>query len=700
MFSVIISEKGGAERRETFDRTEINVGRVQGNDLMLPKGNVSKRHARLLFRDGRFIVTDLKSTNGTYVNGRKIAQATIVREGDKIYIGDFVLRIETAAAGTAPPDSTAPPVRVPEDPGTSGDPAHLPDRAPPPSAEKGLHRSAPLPLLNERGEPSRTGQGVISHFPLENDPDESADAAAPVPGPPRIPSPRPPLPAPPAAPSAAPAARDGRAAVYPGNPTTQMARPSPTATPLPGQGAANTVAAPPQGAANVAVHPSVVPIPSRRAIPPVSDRVDRGQGDSAQAVAHRKALGRILERLAEAIDLAPLDAGAPPDAALAQRIERAIAESAEATRAAGELPPEVDAEALLADAQRELFTLGPLDRLLDDAEVSEIQVFRHDHVIAMHGRRRVIAEVGFSSERAVERVIRRLCRVAGQPLEEGARFVERILPNGRRLFAVLPPAATATLVIRKPQRPDVTLDDLVRNGTISRAMAGLLSQCVIGRGNLLVTGTRDAGTSWLLGALAAAAQPDDRFVVLQDEDELVLEQANALSIALGSTASERTRAVQAAARIRPERLVVSSFSGHVAAEVVDAIGGGMDGVLAAARAPTLRQAVTRLPADIAATRPGIAPETAREWLASSFDLAIEIALLRDGRHRVLRIAELGIEGGQIAIRDVFTFVVERTAAGGALEGTFHPSGLVPDIVEDLQSRGLTVDTSTSFRRNR
>src|SRR5678809_1351713 len=95
MFSVIISEKGGAERRESFDKSEINVGRVQGNDLMLPKGNVSKHHARLLYRDGRFIVTDLKSTNGTYVNGRKIAQATIVREGDKIYIGDFVLRIES-----------------------------------------------------------------------------------------------------------------------------------------------------------------------------------------------------------------------------------------------------------------------------------------------------------------------------------------------------------------------------------------------------------------------------------------------------------------------------------------------------------------------------------------------------------------------------------------------------------------------------
>src|SRR3954469_194660 len=105
MFSIIISEKGGAERKELFDKNEINVGRVQGNDLMLPKGNVSKRHARLMFRDGRFIVADLKSTNGTYVNGRKIAQATIVREGDKIYVGDFVLRFEATAGTQLAPES-------------------------------------------------------------------------------------------------------------------------------------------------------------------------------------------------------------------------------------------------------------------------------------------------------------------------------------------------------------------------------------------------------------------------------------------------------------------------------------------------------------------------------------------------------------------------------------------------------------------
>src|SRR5271156_616906 len=126
MFSIIISEKGGAERREGFDKNEINVGRVQGNDLMLPKGNVSKHHARLLFRDGRFIVTDLKSTNGTYVNGRKIAQATIVREGDKIYIGDFILRID--GGGAAAREGEAPPAGVGQ---SGGGPPVPPPPAPP-----------------------------------------------------------------------------------------------------------------------------------------------------------------------------------------------------------------------------------------------------------------------------------------------------------------------------------------------------------------------------------------------------------------------------------------------------------------------------------------------------------------------------------------------------------------------------------------
>ena len=99
MFAITISEKGGDTKRLEFDKPEITIGRVTGNDVVLPKGNVSKRHSRIVLKDGKFIVVDLKSTNGTYVNGRKITSPIVVKGSDKVYIGDFVISIVEEQAG-------------------------------------------------------------------------------------------------------------------------------------------------------------------------------------------------------------------------------------------------------------------------------------------------------------------------------------------------------------------------------------------------------------------------------------------------------------------------------------------------------------------------------------------------------------------------------------------------------------------------
>src|SRR5882757_8775847 len=97
MFTILIQEKGGEQRRMVFNKPEVTIGRVQGNDIVLPKGNVSKRHARIVLKDGKFIIVDLKSTNGTYVNGRKITSPLVVKDSDKIYIGDFIVGVDEAA---------------------------------------------------------------------------------------------------------------------------------------------------------------------------------------------------------------------------------------------------------------------------------------------------------------------------------------------------------------------------------------------------------------------------------------------------------------------------------------------------------------------------------------------------------------------------------------------------------------------------
>ena len=93
-FSVILTEKGAATQRLDFECEEITIGRVDENDICLPKGNISKKHTRIVVKDGRIIVLDLKSTNGTYVNGKKLAGPQVISPDDKVYIGDFILNVE------------------------------------------------------------------------------------------------------------------------------------------------------------------------------------------------------------------------------------------------------------------------------------------------------------------------------------------------------------------------------------------------------------------------------------------------------------------------------------------------------------------------------------------------------------------------------------------------------------------------------
>src|SRR5688572_15042618 len=114
MFTVVITEKGGASTQREFDQPEVTIGRVQGNDIVLPKSNISKRHARIINNSGSFVVVDSKSTNGTYINGKRIDAPYDLRGGDKIFVGDFTIEVQgaeqpVASSAKKPPAKAAPP---------------------------------------------------------------------------------------------------------------------------------------------------------------------------------------------------------------------------------------------------------------------------------------------------------------------------------------------------------------------------------------------------------------------------------------------------------------------------------------------------------------------------------------------------------------------------------------------------------------
>jgi pilus assembly protein CpaF len=157
-------------------------------------------------------------------------------------------------------------------------------------------------------------------------------------------------------------------------------------------------------------------------------------------------------------------------------------------------------------------------------------------------------------------------------------------------------------------------------------------------------------------------------------------------------------AIQVAARVPSARLVADITQAGLATAVLDAVGDGADGVVGSRFGVGIARALARLAADLAIAGPSTTPAAARELVASSFDVALEVAQLRDGRYRVVRVAEiLGSNAQGFELADLFTFVADRTAAGGAIEGTFVPSGTVPHVAETLRSRGIQIEAALFSR---
>ena len=188
-----------------------------------------------------------------------------------------------------------------------------------------------------------------------------------------------------------------------------------------------------------------------------------------------------------------------------------------------------------------------------------------------------------------------------------------------------------------------------------------------------------------MAAFVHAAGAQDRIAIVEDHEELIAAQASVSSFRRGSGAE----AVHAAARTRPDRLVVTRLGGSALGATFDAVGEGCEGVVAAFAASSLRSGLSRLATQLVLQRPGLAAEAARELVAESFDTVIEVGASPDGRRRVLRIAEVTTDAKGFTTRDVFSF--------NETDSSFSPSGVVPRAASELGARGVKIDASL-FKR--
>jgi len=88
----------GTQREVELGGASLTIGRSSDNGLVLHDARVSRHHARLQSRRGTLVFTDLRSTNGSRVNGVRVAEV-VLGEGDRIEVGDTVLVVESVSSG-------------------------------------------------------------------------------------------------------------------------------------------------------------------------------------------------------------------------------------------------------------------------------------------------------------------------------------------------------------------------------------------------------------------------------------------------------------------------------------------------------------------------------------------------------------------------------------------------------------------------
>jgi predicted component of type VI protein secretion system len=144
----------------TLDKTDIAIGRETGSDVFVNDVEVSRQHARLVSQFGDYVLEDLDSTNGTFVNGLRISGQRILKPGDTIFLGENIgLSYEEV-----PFDPNATQVN-PAEPVSKHEPAQQEIGAPqeaqypsaPPPTYAGQVPAGPIePLIPEESSPRRT----------------------------------------------------------------------------------------------------------------------------------------------------------------------------------------------------------------------------------------------------------------------------------------------------------------------------------------------------------------------------------------------------------------------------------------------------------------------------------------------------------------------------------------------------------------
>jgi pilus assembly protein CpaF len=359
-------------------------------------------------------------------------------------------------------------------------------------------------------------------------------------------------------------------------------------------------------------------------------------------------------------------------------------------------------ERLAQEVLDEVFGLGPLEPLLKDPTISDILVNTHKDIYIERQGLLERTSVQFRDEAHLLAIIDRIVSAVGRRVDESSPMVDARLADGSRVNAIIPPLAIdgPCLSIRRFGRDPLTVDDLLRNKTLTSGMLALLRGCVYARLNIIISGGTGAGKTTLLNVLSSFISNRERIITIEDAAELQLHQEHVVRLETrppnieGRGAILQRQLVINSLRMRPDRIIVGEVRGEEALDMLQAMNTGHDGSLTTIHANSARDALGRLETMVAMCNLNLPEAATRRQIASAIDVVVQVSRLSDGARKVVSIAEItGMEGDIISMQEIFTFKKTGLASTGAVVGEFQATGIRPRLAERLAASGVNLPAS-------
>lgn len=326
---------------------------------------------------------------------------------------------------------------------------------------------------------------------------------------------------------------------------------------------------------------------------------------------------------------------------------------------------------------------GLLDSIISDDTITEVMINGPDNVFIEQNGRLFKLDKHFESQRRLEDIIQRIVGLAGREVNQANPICDTRLPDGSRVNVVLPPIALCgpTVTIRKFSKTPMTIERLIKYGSITQEIADKLEMLVKAKYNIFICGGTGSGKTTFLNALSNYIPHDERVITIEDSAELqIVNIDNLVSLetrnANASGAGQITirDLIKSSLRMRPERIIVGECRGGEALDMLQAMNTGHDGSLSTGHANSTQDMLSRLETMVLQGSEGLPLEAIRQQIASAVDIIIHLSRLRDKSRKTMEITEVvGFENGKVILNPLYVFEEDEnttlTKVSGSLKRT-------------------------------